>query len=154
MAVNIDEIIAKYNNAGRSDLLDALQEVQDLYGFLSEDAVVKLGKHFNLATAKIYGIASFYDQFRFVQYGKYHIKLCKGTACHLSDSKAVARELEKLLRIKPGQTTRDAMFSLEEVPCLGSCGLSPVISINNEYYAAVKAADIKDILENLKKSDS
>lgn len=154
MADNIDEIIGKYSNAGRSDLLDALQEIQEFNGYLSEDAVVKLSKHFNLATTKIYGIASFYDQFRFVQYGKFHIKVCNGTACHLSDSKPVIKELEKLLRIKHGQTTRDTMFSLEEVPCLGSCGLSPVISINNEYYAAVKTADIKDILENLKKSDS
>jgi NADH-quinone oxidoreductase subunit E len=154
MADNIDEIIGKYSNAGRSDLLDALQEIQEYNGFLSEDAIVKLSKHFNLSTTKIYGIASFYDRFRFVQYGKFHIKVCNGTACHLSDSKPVIKELEKLLRIKPGQTTRDAKFSLEVVPCMGSCGLSPVISINNEYYASIKTADIRDILENLKKSDS
>lgn len=153
MADRIDEIIAKYSNANRNNLLDALQEIQDFFGYLSEEAITKVGFHFKMATSKIYGITSFYDQFRFLPQGKFHIRICNGTACHLSDSKPVAKEIEKLLKIKTGQTTRDGMFSLEEVSCLGSCGLAPIISINNEYYSSVKPSEIKDILENLKKSD-
>lgn len=154
MADSIDEIIGKYSNTNRNDLLDALQDTQDFAGYLSEEVITKIGKHFNLASAKIYGIASFYDQFRFLPQGKFHIKMCNGTACHLSESKPIQKELEKLLKIKAGQTTRDGLFSIEEVACLGSCGLAPVIAINGEFYPSMKPAEIRDILDNLKKSDA
>lgn len=154
MADSIDEIIEKYSNSGRSDLLDALQDIQENVGYLSEEAVIKVGSHFKMASAKIYGIASFYDQFRFKPQGKFHIRICNGTACHISESRVIQKELEKLLKIISGETTRDGLFSIEEVSCMGSCGLSPIISINNEFYSSLKPADIKDILENLKKSEA
>jgi len=153
MAVSIDEIILKYSNSGRGDLLELLQEIQENSAYLSEEAITKVADLYNLPTAKIYGIATFYDQFRFHSKGKFHIKVCNGTACHLSASKSILKEIEKLLKITNGQTSRDGLFSLEEVACMGSCGLSPVILINEDYYTSLKVSEIKDILENLKKSD-
>ncbi len=154
MASNIDEIIEKQNNTNRSDLLDVLQEIQEIDGYLSEEAIIKTSRYFKLASSKIYGIASFYDHFKFVPQGKFHIRVCNGTACHLSDTTNLRKEFEKLLKIQHGQCTRDGLFSIEYVPCLSACGLSPVISINGEYYSSVKPTDVKEILENLKKIDS
>ena len=154
MMSNIDEIIGKQNNTNRSDLLDVLQEIQEVEGYLSEEAIIKISRCFKLASTKIYGIASFYDHFKFVPQGKFHIRVCNGTACHLSDTTNLRKEFEKLLKIQHGQCTRDGLFSIEYVPCMGACGLSSVISINGEYYSSVKPIDVKDILENLKKLES
>ena len=154
MISNIDEIIEKQNNTNRSDLLDVLQEIQEIDGYLSEEAIIKTSQYFKLASSKIYGIASFYDHFKFAPQGKFHIRVCNGTACHLSDTTNLRKEFEKLLKIQHGQCTRDGLFSIEYVPCIGACGLSPVISINGEYYSSVNPTDVKEILENLKKTDS
>jgi NADH-quinone oxidoreductase subunit E len=153
MMSNIDEIIEKQNNTGRSELLDVLQEIQEVEGFLSEEAIIKISSCFKITSAKIYGIASFYDYFKFSPQGKFHIRVCNGTACHLSDTSNLRKEFEKLLKIQHGQCTRDGLFSIEYVPCMGACGLSSVISINGEYYSSVKPIDVKNILENLKKID-
>jgi NADH:ubiquinone oxidoreductase subunit E len=150
MASNIDEILEKQNNSDRSDLLDVLQEIQEIEGYLSEETIIKTSLHFKMATAKIYGIASFYDHFKFTQQGKFHIRVCNGTACHLSHSSNIRKEIEKLLKIQHGQCTRDGLFSIEYVSCLSACGISPVISVNKAYYTLVKASDIKGIIENLK----
>jgi len=149
MESKIDEIIEKQNNTDRRDLLDVLQEIQEVEGYLSEEAIIKTSKFFKLASAKIYGIASFYDQFKFLPQGKYHIRVCNGTACHLSDTAGIRKELEKLLKIQHGQCTRDGKYSIEYVPCLGACGLSPVLSINGNYYSSVKSVEIKEMLENI-----
>ncbi|MFZ4399243.1 MAG: NAD(P)H-dependent oxidoreductase subunit E [Bacteroidales bacterium] len=154
MISKIDEIIEKQSNTDRSNLLDVLQEIQEAEGFLSEEAIIKASKYFNLASAKIYGIASFYDHFKFTPKGKFHINVCNGTACHLSDAANLRKEIENLLKINHGQCTRDGMFSVEYVPCLSACGLSPVMSINGEYYSSVKPSEVKDIFENLKKTDN
>jgi NADH-quinone oxidoreductase subunit E len=154
MMCNIDEVIEKQNNTDRSDLLDVLQEIQEVEGYLSEEAIVKISRFFRLTSTKIYGIASFYDHFKFAPQGKFHIRVCNGTACHLTDTANLRKEFEKLLKIQHGQCTRDGLFSIEYVPCMGACGLSSVISINGEYYSSVKPIDVKDILENLKKLES
>ncbi len=149
MNSKIIEIIESHSYTDRSDLLDILQEIQEIEGYLSEEAIFEISKHFKLASAKIYGIASFYDCFKFTPQGKFHIRVCNGTACHLSDATNLHSEFEKLLKINHGQCTRDGMYSIEYVPCMGACGLSPVISINGEYYTAVKSSDLKELLENL-----
>ncbi|NVN95866.1 MAG: NAD(P)H-dependent oxidoreductase subunit E [Bacteroidetes bacterium] len=153
MKSKIDEIIEKQNNTDRSDLLDVLQEIQVIEGYLSEEAIIKTSQYFKLASAKIYGIASFYDHFKFVPQGRFHIKVCNGTACHLANTSNLRKEFEKILKIQHGQCTRDGMFSIEYVPCMGACGISSVISINEEYYSSVKPSDVKDMLENLRNTD-
>ena len=149
MSENIDDILQKYGQANPNDLIDAMQDIQMKFGFISENSIKELSDHFKTAAAKIYGIATFYDEFRFNTLGKYHIKLCKGTSCHLSGSSNLKKELEKLLKIKPGQKSSNGLFSIEEVTCFGTCGLSPIMLINKEAYSSVKKEDLKNILDNL-----
>jgi len=150
MTKSIEAILEENPNAERDSLIPILQQVQDSEGFLSEKAIVKVGKHLKLPTSKIFGVATFYNQFRFEPKGKFHIQVCRGTACHVLGSATVLSELEKALKIKADQTSRDGLFSIEVVACIGACGLAPVISINGEFYAKVTSASIKEIVENYK----
>lgn len=154
MKTNTEEILQKYPDSGRDSLIPILQEIQDVEGYLSENALIAVGDHLRLPTSKIYGVATFYNQFRFEPKGKYHIQVCRGTACHVLGSATVLDELQKALKIKPDQTTKDGLFSVEVVACIGACGLAPVISINGEFHAKVTAASIHEIIDNYRKREA
>jgi NADH:ubiquinone oxidoreductase subunit E len=98
-------------------------------------------------------VATFYNQFRFQPIGKYHILVCRGTACHVKGSAAVLKALQQALKIEAGTTTRDGLFSLEVVACIGACGLAPVISINGEFYANLEAEGVPKILKSYKNKE-
>ena len=147
MNTTLDEILARHTEGGRDHLIPILQEIQENEGYLSEEAIVKTGEKLQIPTSKIYGVATFYNQFRFTPIGRYHIQVCRGTACHVLGSATVLEELEKHLKIKAGQTTRDGIFSIEVVACIGACGLAPVISVNGEFHAQVTPESIKAIIE-------
>lgn len=144
----IAEIMKKYTNASRDSLIPLLQEVQEVEGYLSRDRVEEIGKLLKLPSGKIYGVATFYNQFRFQPLGRYHIQICRGTACHVKGSAAILAALEKELKIKAGETDRRGEFSLEVVSCIGACGLAPVISINGEFHAKLTPEDIPGILDS------
>lgn len=146
----IKEILDHYSNAGRDALIPILQDVQEAHGYLSKEAVVQIGQHLKLPASKIYGVATFYNQFRFQPPGKYHFQVCRGTACHVKGSARVLEAVQKSLKILPGQTSRDKMFSLEVVACMGACGLSPVICINGEFHAKVTPAKVNQLIESLR----
>jgi NADH-quinone oxidoreductase subunit E len=145
---DIESILSKYPEARRDALIPLLQEVQDTYGYLSREAVVCVGHHLGLPASKIYGVATFYNQFRFQAQGRNHIQVCRGTACHVKGSAAVLEALERELGVQAGETTRDGEFSLEVVACIGACGLAPVISVNGEFHAGVTPDGIEDILDS------
>ena len=147
MTVDIAEILKKYPNAGRDALIPVLQDVQETYGYLSREAVLAVGRHLGLPASKIYGVATFYNQFRFQAPGKHHIQVCRGTACHVKGSAAVLEAVKRALKIEPGQTTRDGQFSLEVVACIGACGLAPVIRVDEEYYAGMTADKVRKVLD-------
>ncbi|MBN1291863.1 MAG: NADH-quinone oxidoreductase subunit NuoE [Candidatus Latescibacteria bacterium] len=151
MNTDIQHILTKYPNAQRDDLIPILQEVQEFIGFLSREAVVIIGKYLKLPTSKIYGVATFYNQFRFQAPGLYTIQVCRGTACHVKGSLKVLEAMQRELNIKPGETTRDGLFSLEVVACIGACGLAPVISIDGEFYAGVTQDKIKNIIDSYRR---
>jgi NADH-quinone oxidoreductase E subunit len=150
MQKEIESILVEHPGANREDLIPILQEIQGNIGFLSEQAIIAVGQHLQLPTSKIYGVATFYNQFRFEPKGKYHIQVCRGTACHVLGSATVLDQLQKYLKIKADQTTKDGKFSIEVVACIGACGLAPVISINGEFYAKVTSQSIKEIIESYK----
>jgi NADH-quinone oxidoreductase E subunit len=150
---NIQDIMGKYRGASRDSLIPILQEVQDVEGFLSCDMLKQIGELLNLPTGKIYGVATFYNQFRFQAQGRYHVQVCRGTACHVKGSAAVLESLENELNIKAGETDRKGDFSLEVVACIGACGLAPVISINGEFHAGVDPKDLPAILDEYRKED-
>lgn len=150
MEKNIEPILQKYEGGGRDSLIPLLQDIQEELGFLSEEAIIRVGKFLKLPASKIYGVATFYNQFRFSPIGKYHIQVCRGTACHVLGSSSVLEELEKNLKIKAGQTTKDGLFSIEVVACIGACGLAPVISVNGEFHANLTTARIKALVQHLR----
>jgi NADH-quinone oxidoreductase E subunit len=151
---DVDSILKKHPRAGRDALIPILQEVQENQGYLSREAVVRIGKHLNLPTTKIFGVATFYNQFRFQPKGKYHVTVCRGTACHVKGSNRVLEMAQKLLKLKPGQTSRDRLFSLETVACMGACGLSPVMNLNGEFYAKVTPQKMVKIIQECREMES
>ncbi len=151
--MEVKEILKTFPQNGRSNLIPILQEIQDQQGYLSRDAVVEVGKYLGLPASKIFGVATFYNQFRFEPRGKYHIQVCRGTACHVLGSATVLEQIEKALKVKAGQSTRDGLFSLEVVACIGACGLAPVIAVNGEFHARVSQASIQEIIEQYRNQE-
>jgi len=147
----VDQILREHPRARREALIPVLQDVQKSVGYLSEAAVMRIADHLCLPTSKIYGVATFYNQFRFQAPGRHQIQVCRGTACHVKRSRAVLEALQKELKINPGQTAGDGIFSLETVACLGACGLAPVICIDGEFYAQVKPQEVGRILRTHQK---
>lgn len=150
MAADLDTIIKKYKQGRREDLIPLLQEIQADHGYLSEEAIIRVGSHIGLSTTKIYGLATFYDQFRFIPSGKISIKVCNGTSCFMSGSDAVIDKLTEELKILPGQTTRSGNFSLDVVTCMGGCYHGPVLLINGQYHVQVRPDKISDLIKKLK----
>jgi len=147
---DVDSILRSFPDAKRDSLIPILQAVQESQGFLSREAVVRISRHLKMPASKIYGVATFYNQFRFQAKGRYHIMLCRGTACHVKGSAKLQEIICKQLKIQPGQTTRDGFFSLEVVACIGACGLAPVISINGEFYSSMTPDKVSALLDNFK----
>jgi NADH-quinone oxidoreductase subunit E len=150
MAEDIDTILKKYKQGRREDMIPLLQEIQTEHGYLSEDAIIKVGSHLGLSTTKIYGLATFYDQFRFIPSGKVHIKICHGTSCFMNGSQPLIEKFKEELKIAPGQTTRNGNFSFDVVTCMGGCYHGPVIMINREYQIHVRPEQISDLIKKLK----
>lgn len=145
--MDLESFLERHRGAGREHLIPILQDVQEQQGYLSREAVQAVGRALNLPASKIYGVATFYNQFRFQPLGRYHVLVCRGTACHVKGSLAVLNALCRELKVAPGETTRDGLFSLEVVACIGACGLAPVISVAGEFHAGVEAAQVGKILK-------
>jgi NADH-quinone oxidoreductase E subunit len=152
-AMRIEEVINRFPQAGRDSLIPILQAVQEEQGYLSEEAVVSISRHLGIPAGKVYGVATFYNQFRFQPKGKYHVMVCRGTACHVKGSAKGLDMVTKLLKIEPGKTTRDKMFSLEVVACMGACGLAPVVNVNGEFYASVTPLKLQRIIEECREKE-
>ena len=150
MSSNIDIILKNYKKGRRDELIPILQEIQDNIGYLSEEAVVKVGTHLGLSTTKVYGLATFYDQFRFIPAGKIHIKICNGITCFLNGSESVIDKIKEETGTVAGKTTRDGNFSFELVTCLGGCNNGPVIVVNGEYITNIRSEQIPDLINKLK----
>ncbi|MDX9770140.1 MAG: NADH-quinone oxidoreductase subunit NuoE [Tenuifilaceae bacterium] len=147
MEKKLKELLEKYSHTSRDSLIPILQDVHDELGYLSEESLSAIGKHLNVPTSKIYGLATFYNQFRFQPKGKNHIRVCHGSSCHLMGTVTLLEVIEKILKIKPGQTSRDGKFSLEVVSCVGACAQSPVISINGKPYGKLTTERLEQIIE-------
>jgi len=150
MSTDLDTIIKKYKQGKREDLIPILQEIQEYQGFLSEEAIVKTGTFLGLSTTKIYGLATFYDKFRFIPAGKIQIKICQGTSCYLNGSQSIINKIREETGINPGQTTRDGSFSYEIVSCMGGCNNGPVITVNGEFHPHIRAEQLPELLKKLK----
>jgi NADH-quinone oxidoreductase subunit E len=150
MAADLDLILKKYKHGRREDLIPLLQEIQAENGYLSEESIVRVGGHLGLSTTKIFGLATFYDQFRFIPSGKVHLKICHGTSCFMNGSQAIIDKIKEELKISPGQTTRNGNFSFDIVTCLGGCYHGPVIMVNGEYQIHIRAEQVPALITKLK----
>ena len=150
----LDSIIESCGS-DKSHLIAILQKVQEEYKYLPEDALVYIGtKIVGLSPATVYGVATFYAQFSLDPKGKYEIKVCDGTACHVRGSMPVLNAIKKKLNLKDGKVTSDdGLFSLEIVSCLGACGLAPVCVVNGKVYPQMTSDAVSTIIDTLLKEE-
>jgi NADH-quinone oxidoreductase subunit E len=141
----IQDILERYP-ANRGSLIPVMQDVQEDFGYLSEEAIEELARLMGISANEIYGVATFYTQFRFNPPGRHTIQSCQGTACHVRGGRQILNELEQRLGITAGQTTSDGNFGLERVACLGCCALAPVVAVDGKVHAQVTAKKIPSIL--------
>jgi len=145
----LEHILANYGRE-RDNLIPLLQEVQERFHYLSPEAVQAVADHLELSENDVYGVATFYAQFRFVPPGLHHIKVCEGTACHVRGSDRILDAISRSTGLKPGQTSDDGTFSLERVACFGSCALAPVVVVDDKVYGRMTAAKTNKLIEDKK----
>ena len=150
----IEEILQSFNYQ-KSYLIAMLQKVQAIYKYLPEEAMTYIGEHVDgLSPATVFGVATFYAQFSLEPKGKYEIKVCDGTACHVRGSLPVLNAIKEKIKLEEGKfTTKDGLFTLEIVSCLGACGLAPVVVINEKVYPQMTPDAISIVLDTLMKEE-
>lgn len=150
----VDQILKRYQNK-KSSLIAVLQEIQKEYKYLPEDILEYISKKMEVTPSKIYSVATFYENFSLEPKGKYIIKICDGTACHVRKSIPILNALRKELGLSDKKSsTDDMLFTLETVSCLGACGLAPVITINDQVYAKMTPESAIDVINRIKKENS
>jgi len=132
----------------RESLIPVLQKVQGELGYLPEEAVSEIAHFLGLSSSDIFGVASFYAQFRFERQGEHTVKVCQGTACHVRGAKRIMEAVAQELGIEPGGTTEDYKFSLEQVACFGCCALAPVMVTDDQVNGRMTTSDARKVLEN------
>ena len=146
METPLDEIFGKYEVSSES-IIAVLQDIQAKYHYLSEENIKKVAERFNAPLSQVFSVVHFYSTFSLEPKGKYIIRVCMGTACHVRGAPRILEELQRLLGIKNGETTEDKKFSLETVNCVGACALGPVMVVNDEYHGRLNLSKVKRILK-------
>ncbi|MDA3954564.1 MAG: NADH-quinone oxidoreductase subunit NuoE [Bacteroidales bacterium] len=145
----IDPLIEKYKSK-KGNLIPILQGTQDIFGYLPAESFIKISALTGLKLSEMYGVATFYTQFRLNPVGKHIVKVCHGTACHVQNATAISEAVEDALGIKDGETSEDRLFTLESVACLGCCPLAPVMMIGDETYAKLTGNQAVRIVKEIK----
>jgi len=146
MENSIEHVLVKYPDGDRGFLIPILQEVQEHYGYIAPDAVDEIARFTRVPAGEIYGVASFYSQFRFTEPGKHTVQVCLGTACHVRGSERILGLLEHQLKIKSGETTADGLFSLERAACFGCCALAPVVMVDRDVHGRISSTKAQKLL--------
>ncbi|MFH1265057.1 MAG: NADH-quinone oxidoreductase subunit NuoE [Planctomycetota bacterium] len=142
----LDEVFSPYQ--GREDeLIPILQNVQEKFGYLSEEAMLAVARFTRVPESQVYAVATFYAQFRFTPIGRQFVAVCRGTACHVRGAPRILEAIEQQLGIKEGETTEDLEYSLETVACIGACGLSPCIMTNKKVEAKMTPKKVAKLFE-------
>jgi NADH-quinone oxidoreductase subunit E len=145
----LTEVFKKYEGE-KGAVITVLQKIQEKLGYLSEEAISEAAKFLRMSETEIFGIASFYAQFRFTPRGKHAVRVCLGTACHVRGGEGIMKAVENKLNIERGGTTKDKKFSIERVACFGSCALSPVMVVDKDVYGRMTPTKVKNILSKIK----
>ena len=147
----VEDVIAKFPKS-REHLISILQEVQAEYGYLSRDAINRISDYLKLPSSKIFGVATFYNQFKLTAPGRIQIAMCRGTACHVKGSLNLLDACSQFLGIEVGQTTKDGLFSLETVACLGCCSIAPAMMVNGRFFGRLDKKKVEYLLETWRAS--
>ncbi len=150
----LDAIFARHPNRTRDELVPILQEIVDLQGSLSREAVLRTGKLLGIPATEIYSVATFYNQFKFQPAGKYRFRICRGMTCHIKNSDSLLETLTGELGIVPGETSADGLFSLEEASCLGACGQAPSIMVNGVIHSSMTPSSVRELVASLRAAES
>ncbi len=145
----VDRILASFRGT-RDELIPILKRFQDTFGYLPEESMLRVASFLKMPESVVFGVASFYDQFKLVPTGRKVIKVCRGNACRVRGGKKILKEVEKILGIKPGESTPDLEYALETVACLGSCSLAPTMVANKETLGRMTPEKVDDIIEHNK----
>lgn len=135
----------------KDNLIQILNEVQDEFGYIPKVAQEQISEFLKIPMAEIYGVITFYSRFTLEPKGKYTISVCLGTACYVKGSQKILDRLKERLKIEPGQTTEDGMFSIDQTRCVGACGLAPVFTVNDEVYGKATVKKLDEVLDELLK---
>ena len=145
----LDEILSHYTGK-REELIPILQEAQEYFGYLSLEVMQKIARFLKIPESAVFGVSTFYAQFKFSPTGRKKVKLCRGTACHVRGASRILDEVVKRLGIKPGETSDGLEYSLETIACFGSCALAPVMVVDNNVYGRMTPKKVSEILGDAK----
>ena len=141
------DIVREMSPLSSSDIIPLLQRLQGAYGYLPRDVVLTVCEQTGLPASRVFGVATFYEQFRLEAQGRHTVRCCRGTACHVRGGKNIAQALERELGISEGQTSADGRFTFQTVACLGTCFLAPVIMVDGDYYGQMTPAKVRKTLD-------
>ncbi len=143
----VKKIVAGYGNDKDSNLIAALQQTQDEYGYLPKQALKEVSRLMDVPLTRIFGIVTFYSQFTLIPRGRHAIKICTGTACHVKGVNEVKQKVKDRLNVVEGETTADYQFTLETVACIGTCFLAPVMMVDDRYFGKLTTDTVTDIVD-------
>jgi NADH-quinone oxidoreductase subunit E len=146
-------LIARYKGQ-KGNVIPLLQGAQDIYGYLPRAVFEKISQETGLELSEMFGVATFYSQFRLAPMGRHIIKVCHGTACHVQNANEITESLEETLKVKDGETTEDRFFTLESVACLGCCSLAPVMMIDDSTYGKLTGNEAVKVIKNIRLSEN
>lgn len=147
----VDEILERYQEES-SSLIPLLQEAQEKFGYLPRKVIESISSHLNMPESKIYGVATFYAQFRFEPQGDHVVRICHGTACHVKGADNITEAVESEIGVDTGETTEDGAFTLERVACLGCCSLAPVIMVDDTAHGNLTRDKVKDVIQSYREN--
>lgn len=149
----LNEILIKYEK-DKSNLIQILNQVQEKFGYISEESQKAISEYLDIPMAEVYGVITFYSRFTLKPKGKYNIAVCLGTACFVKGSEKVLDKVKELLKIDVGETTEDGLFSIEATRCVGACGLAPVFTVNDEVYGKSTPELVESVINKIKEEES
>lgn len=147
---SLGAILESMPDAGRTDLIPLLQEIQKAYGYLPKPILMEMSRRTGIEASGIYGVATFYEQFYLEPHGRHTVRCCRGTACHVKGGPKIIKTVRQALGIEPGETTEDMEFTFETVACLGACALAPVMIVDGTYHGKMTYRKVKLVLDSVR----
>lgn len=148
-----EAVLQEMGDISPDDLIPLLQRIQNAYGYLPKEVLSEASERTAIPVSRMYGVATFYEQFHLEPRGKYTVRCCRGTACHVRDGHEVIATFAAELGVEDGETTEDMVFTLETVACLGACALAPVVVIGDKYHGKMNPRKVKTLISKMKKAE-